>query len=185
MRRPPANGNTLLWCGQGTPSTDLNGEHKTDLAIGANEPDLPSGTSTLRLGRRSDGKHVDPEPGKSPDGRESQFYGLIDDVAVFSKALTPAEMAAVVNTPTKRLTGTEPGLLAGWTFDTSKASGAPLPTKLTRPATFSSLPGAGGRASEPVTLSPSRNDAYDSALLPRPALRLKYRCPSHLAKCGA
>jgi hypothetical protein len=75
----------------------------------------PSGT--LRFGRVS--------PGRS-DNR--QAYGLLDDVAVFNKALKWFDINKIIME--KRLTGAEDGLLAGWCFDRPTARGAQLLRKL-------------------------------------------------------
>lgn len=57
----------------------------------------------------------------------AQAYGLLDDVAVFDQALTGSQIANLV--AKKRLTGIEPGLVAGWGFDVP-AAGRLLPPKL-------------------------------------------------------
>ena len=72
----------------------------------ATDPLLPVGT--VRLGRRTDGQTV--------NGRNAHFYGLLDDVAVFTSALTQAQVQSLV--ATKHLTGSEAHLLAGYPFTT-------------------------------------------------------------------
>lgn len=57
-----------------------------------------------------------------------QAYGLIDDLAVFKKALTASELKAIRDA--KRLTGHESGLLAGLSFEKPISSSKPLPAKL-------------------------------------------------------
>lgn len=81
----------------------------------------PSGK--LRFGRRTDGN----------DGSNMvwQTYGLIDDVAVFDKALTGGDITSII--AKGRLKGTEVGLLAGWSFEKPISASKPLPTKLARP----------------------------------------------------
>jgi Concanavalin A-like lectin/glucanases superfamily len=86
----------------------------------ATSPDTPAGT--LRVGRTN--------PLRSGS---DQFYGLVDDVAVFKKALSAAEIGAIYSAQPPLLTGQEPGLLAGYTFDTTTPSGGPLPPQLSRP----------------------------------------------------
>jgi hypothetical protein len=81
---------------------------------------FPSGT--LRFGKRTSGQKV--------NDRDAQFYGLLDDVAVITKALTPADIQYLSKNDLE-LTGNEIGLLAGYTFD-----GGSLPTKLARPVTL-------------------------------------------------
>jgi murein DD-endopeptidase MepM/ murein hydrolase activator NlpD len=66
--------------------------------VGAGSP-YPTGT--LRLGSTADGK--------------TQFYGLLDDLAVFDKALSQAEINQLAASAS--LTGSEDGLLAGIPFD--------------------------------------------------------------------
>jgi Concanavalin A-like lectin/glucanases superfamily len=78
-------------------------------------PAAPSGT--IRIGRRS-----------SSQAGVTQFYGLVDDVAVFSQALSEATVDALAAKP--RLDGTETWLLRGWTFDDFTPSGAILPSTL-------------------------------------------------------
>jgi hypothetical protein len=88
----------------------LNGTHLTpDVVISANEGNLPGGASTLRLGMRTDAATI--------NDVEAQFFGFVDDVAVFNKALNQAEITQIINEPDGRLLGTEPNLLAAWIFD--------------------------------------------------------------------
>ncbi|MEM6989856.1 MAG: LamG-like jellyroll fold domain-containing protein [Myxococcota bacterium] len=81
---------------------------------------LPNGT--LRFGRRTSG----------PSGSKAiwQAYGLIDDIAVFDKALTGTAITSII--AKKRLTGHEDGLLAGWSFEKRVSGTRPLPPKLSR-----------------------------------------------------
>ena len=81
---------------------------------------VPAGT--LRLGR--------PAPGAGVDGQEAQLYGMLDEVAVFSRALPIAEIQARFATRAL-LTGLENGLVAGWTFSPTPA--ATPPARLARP----------------------------------------------------
>lgn len=81
---------------------DLNSDFVTSRAS------LNQIRGTLRFGRRSDGQLI--------NSMESQFYGLIDDVAIFSENLGSEQIrqyAALDYT----LTGNEPDLVAGYTFD--------------------------------------------------------------------
>jgi hypothetical protein len=120
-----------------TATVYVDGASKGTLAISASNN--PSGT--LRLGR-SDEIH-------------QQFYGLLDDVAVFTSALSAAQVAALASA--KTLTGAEAGLLAGFVFGDG-TSGA-LPATLARPVTC--VPGARN-----VTVSNGRDSAADRAHLP-------------------
>ena len=99
----------------------------------------PSGV--IRLGR-SDEIH-------------QQFYGFLDDVGVFTAALSASEVAALATAAT--LTGAEANLLAGFVF--GDGPGAALPAKLKRPLAY--VPGARN-----VTLSTKRNSTADRVLLP-------------------
>lgn len=98
-----------------------------------------------------------------------QFYGLIDEVAVFTSAFSTETLRERVRRPS-RLTGTEPNLLAGWTF----SSGA-QPPKLDRPITLT------GAASMVVT-TPGLNSAADAAKLPLPANGVPAVLPFPLAE---
>ncbi len=115
----------------------LDGVSKGTLTLSSSNN--PSGT--IRLGR-SDEIH-------------QQFYGFIDDVAVFTQALTASQVAALAAATT--LTGKEAHLLAGFVF--GDGASAPLPATLNRPVTC--VPGAHN-----VTVSNNRNNAADRKLLP-------------------
>ena len=66
-----------------------------------------SPVGTLRLGR--------PSPGAGVDNQEAQFFGMMDDLAVYNRALTSAEISSqFLNRD--HLSGNEPGLLDGWKF---------------------------------------------------------------------
>jgi Concanavalin A-like lectin/glucanases superfamily len=84
---------------------------------------LPSGK--LRFGRRT--------TGSSGDKATWQAYGLIDDVAVFTKTLNGNELTSII--AAKRLKGNESGLLAGFSFEKKPQGGIALPSKLARPWT--------------------------------------------------
>jgi hypothetical protein len=120
-----------------TATVYVDGVSKGTLAISSTSN--PNGT--LRLGR-SDEIH-------------QQFYGLLDDVAVFTAALSASQIAALA--AAKTLKGTEANLLAGFVFGDGP-SGA-LPATLARPVTR--VPGARN-----VTTSSDRNNAADRARLP-------------------
>lgn len=90
--------------------------------------DLPSAATKVRIGRRSSGN--------SESKLYWQHYGLIDEVAIYTKALSLAEVLQAASA--SGLTGSESGLLAGWTFDTGA-----LPATLSRAvhlATASDVP---------------------------------------------
>ena len=95
----------------------LNGQTVgTPLIVKRSDPELPKGT--VRVGRRTSGAKV--------NTRDAQFFGLIHSAAVYTRALSQAE---VFEDATKRfnLTGNESGLLAGYTF-----SGNPSHPRLNR-----------------------------------------------------
>ena len=52
------------------------------------------------------------------------MFGLLDDVAVFSKALTQIEITNIINQ--KRINGNENALLIAWCFDTPGQGEEPL-----------------------------------------------------------
>lgn len=112
----------------------LNGLHLSpDLEVAPTDSKLPAGDANLRIGRRTSGKDfID---------REVQFYGLVDDVAVFGQALSAEEIQSL-NVDHLRLSETLIGgswnLTAGWTFDTNRPSGGPLPPQLERSVSFHS-----------------------------------------------
>src|SRR5262249_1520484 len=118
---------------------------------------LPTGT--LRFGQRTSSQLI--------NNREAQFYGMLDDVAVFNQALTKSEIQQLVNSP--RLTGNESGLMAGGTFDrpaTAQTLPPPLPppVRLTPPAAA-------------VAISADRNNASDAQTLPLPFQQTTMQLP--------
>jgi murein DD-endopeptidase MepM/ murein hydrolase activator NlpD len=138
------------------------------ITINPRDLQLPSPSTRLRLAKRTTGQFVD---NGTQDWREGQFFGLIDDVAVFRKALSKAEIQSIIRNQT-RLTGSEAGLYAGWTFDGVYGAA----TKLGRPVTFESLT---------PTLNPSyrvevtaiRASGADAAKLPAPFHRSQLQLP--------
>lgn len=107
---------------------------------------LPVGTSntpsgTLRMGR---GTEI-----------HQQFYGLLDDVAVFQTALSVADVGTLSSA--KTLTGSEANLHAGYVFGDGPAGS--LPPSLKRPLALE--PGA-----SLVTVSGQRDNGADRAKLP-------------------
>jgi murein DD-endopeptidase MepM/ murein hydrolase activator NlpD len=128
----------------------------------------PNGT--LRIGRLANGGTV--------AGAETQFYGFIDDVAVFRRALSAAEVAALAAGP--RLTGSESGLHAGYTFDDRTPTGGLLPAALRRPVTFGTLTPGPVMPSAPAfrsIISEMRDSAFDSRLLPPPIQQIAMILP--------
>ena len=91
----------------------LNGVHLgPDLDLTGLAASLPEASARLRIGAASG------------DRPERQLYGLVDDLAVYDRALSDPEIEAA-GARTARLSGAEPGLIAGWRFD---EGGAPPKT---------------------------------------------------------
>ncbi|MEO7310683.1 MAG: LamG-like jellyroll fold domain-containing protein [Chitinophagaceae bacterium] len=63
----------------------VNGVEKGNISYSKTDPQLPNGT--LRIGKRT--------TGQTTGGRNAQFYGLVDDIAVFKTALSPAQVASL------------------------------------------------------------------------------------------
>ncbi len=84
---------------------------------------IPNGT--LRLGKDTFNAAL--------DGGGSQFYGLLDDVAIFDSALTENQIKDL--SKSQHISGTEANLLAGFVFGRQLVGG--LPAKLARPLTLS------------------------------------------------
>jgi len=93
----------------------------------------------LRLGRAADEMYVDKSYNlvQTYGGRGTympQFYGLVDDVAVFNRALSQQEIDDL--RISDRLTGVEDRLLAGYTFDSYRPDGGTLPPVLSKEYEF-------------------------------------------------
>ena len=116
-----------------------------DFVVASGASGLPQGT--LRFGKRSSGKKV--------NGHNAQFFGLLDDVAIFTRALSVATINDLRNN-VPHLTGNEADLLVGYTFNSGS-----LPAKLARPVTYR-------KAARRVNSSADRNNTKDSKLLPLP-----------------
>lgn len=95
---------------------------------------------------------------RTPGGVQDQFYGFVDDVALFSRALDAREIAALARSP--RLANDDARLLASWSFDSASAPGLTL--------------SGSARLSE---VSRSRDASEDSAILPAPAHRTRFTLP--------
>ena len=109
---------------------------------------------SIRLGR------TDPSRVSGTD----QFYGLVDDLAVFDRAFTAAEINSLAHRVVP-MTGEENGLISGWPL-----SAGPHPDRLDRVA---SLHG-GARI---VELGANRNNYLDRALLPTPVPAVGLQLP--------
>jgi hypothetical protein len=100
--------------------------------------------------------------------RFAQFYGLIDDVAVFNKALTDAEIAELKKK--KTITGDEPSLLAAWLFSKKAESSPKLKRKFTMQGGISKVFEAQPRDKE---------KDKQLQLLPGPKFRFKLPLPKN------
>ena len=130
------------------------------LEVDPNDPNLPVPTNTLRFGKRT-------------DADQAQFYGFIDDVAVFDKALTSRELETIRSQPRGRLTGKEPHLIKGWTFDDNRNQPDVLKnsTVLFRSLTHRMTP------SGATLIARVRSNVIDSELLPLPFQQVKRQLP--------
>jgi len=122
---------------------------------------IPGGGSTLRIGMPASGS--------------AQFYGLVDDVAVFNKALSTAEIQSLI--AAKRLNGQENNLVAGYVFETTKPDGYPLPAKLSRTYSMVNTGAAGLEPSFKVAVSENRVNSTDALFLPKPIQQTERRLP--------
>lgn len=115
---------------------------------------LPASLHGADLGQLVLGRSIHPT---SPSGY-AQAYGLLDDVAVFDHALTPATINDLI--AKKRLSGYETGLVAGWGFDVPSA-GNILPAKLSAAISEQGV--------DPnLTVSSDRNSDADKGILDNP-----------------
>ena len=133
-------------------------------------PGGQAATGVLRLARTADGVNL--------GGREPQFYGFIDDVAVFKKALSASDIASLASA--KRLSGTESDLDAGYTFDQLDPSGMPLPNVLHGAVTFDTLTQGNVLPHIPAyksLVSQLRDSAFDAKLLPPPFQQTALQLP--------
>lgn len=101
----------------------------TGLLVGRSVAGIPTGT--LRFGKRTTGQTV--------NGHNAQFFGFLDDIAVFSKALTAPEIAALA-ARTVHLTGGEADLMTGFNL-----SGGQVVPKLARSVTLHGVSRSGCR----------------------------------------
>jgi murein DD-endopeptidase MepM/ murein hydrolase activator NlpD len=118
----------------------------------ASSADMPEGT--LRLGRKASG--------------DAQFYGFIDDVAVFNSALSTKTLKSYYQ-ERSRLRGDEEGLVAAYLFDqaTDAQTGAHA---LRRRVSFSA-------PAVPVKVSAARDGRQDANVLPLPANKTRVLLP--------
>jgi|GEM_PF-6114782 len=145
----------------------LDGKPIDQIPIDPNDDLLPRGRTNLRLGRRTNGD-VNKDPTESFDefekpvnGKEGQFYGFIDDVAVFKRALTADEINLIRINPEGRIRPDDPTLVGAWNFAERQPEGVMSQSRVF----FNS--GSTAKKSSGVSLvSESRSSAIDHELLP-------------------
>ena len=113
--------------------------------------------ATLRLGRSGAWSQI-------YEKRPAQFYGLMDDVAVFTKALSAGEIADLIKQ--KTITGDEKNLLAAWVFSKTQETSEKLKRKF-------ALSGAATRVDE----SKERNNKTDAESQPLPGTEFQFELP--------
>lgn len=111
-------------------------------------------TGNLRVGRRTDGMNMG---GANYPG---QFYGFVDEVAVFNKALSAGEINTLAS---MKLNGSESGLVAGFKFDFGEDANAALPAELQR--TFTEV-----NKAYRALISEAWDSTFDSDMLPLPEM---------------
>jgi concanavalin A-like lectin/glucanase superfamily protein len=98
--------------------------------------------------------------GRKNASSNAQFYGFLDDVEVYGRALDAFERGLINLLP--RLSGNESGVLRAWTFDDAMPNGAPNP-----PAVHA---GSFAAPAYRTLVSEQRDAAFDAGLLPPPTL---------------
>jgi hypothetical protein len=121
--------------------------------VGAFRSEARAPTGSLRFGRLA-----------RPDAMQDQFYGFIDDVALFERALSAHELQALARLPT--LDVGAPALLAAWLFNDTEGriESKEMPFRLRG-------------AAEVSAVSLDRDNANDSARLPRPRHKSAFSLP--------
>lgn len=126
---------------------------------------LPTGENRLRLGRRTDGESV--------HGTEAQFYGLIDDVVVFNKALTLQEIKERSNQIGPPIKRHDTNLIAAWFFDELRDP----PEIVTNSKIVFRSKTAGITPSGVTLVSHDDDNQTDRGLLPLPFQQIKRQLP--------
>jgi hypothetical protein len=119
----------------------------------ASSADPPEGT--LRLGRKGSG--------------DSQFYGFIDDVAVFNSALSLKTLKSYYQ-DRPRLRGNEEGLVASYLFDQTTDAQSGTPAAGRRRASFSA-------PATQIKISSARDSRQDAQVLPPPSNNTRVLLP--------
>jgi hypothetical protein len=109
--------------------------------------------------------------GRTGGDENAQFYGFLDDVEVFDRALGTFEIGLINLLP--RLSGNENGVLRAWTFDDAMPNGEPNPPTVGT----GSFSGTAFRA----LLSELREEAFDAGLLPPPTITVDLPFPPGVA----
>ena len=148
------------------------------ITIDPNDNKLPRGRANLRLGRRTDGSpdkisdEDDDEFEKLVNGKEGQFYGFIDDVAVFKRALTRDQIDLIRQNPEARIRSDDPTLAGAWNFADRQPEGVMSQSRII----FNTL--SVTKKSAGVSLvSESRSSPADRGLLPLPFQKASRQLP--------
>lgn len=141
------------------------------LRIGQTSGTSPSQIAPLVPVPRVDDLRDDPGLVAAFPSSDLQFYGLIDDVGLFAKELSPPTIKSLAKGP--RLTGAEQGVVAAYTFDDRRPNGQKLPGSFRRKTTF--VPGRSAR----IRVSGTRSNGADSKVVAklRPSQQVPWTLP--------
>ena len=134
----------------------LDGTKLGRISISGSDHWAPVGA--VRLGKRTTGQTI--------NQHNAQYYGLLDDVAVFTYAMSDSAVQNLAANVTQ-LTGYEPGLLAGYTFNDGEQA-----PRLQRPVTF-----GGGSTLAPVSANRSNTADKDAFRLYSPQVEMSLPFP--------
>jgi Concanavalin A-like lectin/glucanases superfamily len=110
------------------------------------------------------------EIGSEPLNTNAQSFGLVDDLAVFGKALSEDEIATLFSQPRLHKSIEDLDLIRAWTFDDVFPSGDPLSGKFNHDVTL--------RGSAYIALvTQARQNDIDVDFLPPPFKKAKFRLP--------
>lgn len=116
----------------------------------------PSASAKLRFGRK-------------PTGYDQQFYGLLDDVAIYKYAASESQIEAM-RAGMLRVTGSEFALHAAYTFDDYTPAGGILPASMSRTANIVS-------PALRTIVSQDRNSSVDQGYLGAPVQNTTFDLP--------
>ena len=147
------------------------------IPIDPNDDKLPRGRTNLRLGRRTDASpnrvpdEDDDEWEKLVNGKEAQFYGLIDDVAVFKRALTRDQIDLIRMNP-EVIRRDDPSLAGAWNFADRQPEGVMSQSRI-----FFNTLSANKKSAGVSLVSESRSSEIDRALVPLPFQKARRQLP--------